>query len=384
MTDHAKLAPSSAARRILCPGSRALEAMFPDAGNEASREGNKAHEVLERFLTHAFTPYFHFSDTSNGGQMIPNEMIEGAEIFFAHVRAETEGFTRMQFGIEDKLTMETIHPEAWGTADYWQYSISNQYNIPRIDVWDYKYGYKAVEVLENWQLIAYAAGVLERLTAMTLPDHSDTTIAMHIVQPRAYHKNGVCRTWKTTLKNLQFYFNQLRNAEHASMQPDAPRTPSPEACKYCKGRHTCDALKKETDEAVVLAAKSNELSPPPDFIGREITSLRRGASMIEARLTGLEEQALATLRKGQRIPGFKIGYTKPYDKWTCSAQEIKLLGDLYGKDLTKPLEVITPKQAIDKGIPAEDIAPYYIQPAGTAKLEVDDINKVAKMFGATK
>ena len=56
-------------------------------------------------------------------------------------------------------------------------------------VTDLKYGYEIVEPFENWQALAYAAGVA------ALPGMVPDKVVITIVQPRAPHRRGPIRTW---------------------------------------------------------------------------------------------------------------------------------------------------------------------------------------------
>ena len=51
LSEHSILSPSSAARRVACPGSRELEARFPESPeSDYAREGEVAHWVLRTLL----------------------------------------------------------------------------------------------------------------------------------------------------------------------------------------------------------------------------------------------------------------------------------------------------------------------------------------------
>lgn len=56
--EHSRLPPSSAARRMACPGSRAMEEQYGrNEESDASREGDLAHELAAWYLTTEFGAY---------------------------------------------------------------------------------------------------------------------------------------------------------------------------------------------------------------------------------------------------------------------------------------------------------------------------------------
>jgi hypothetical protein len=65
--------------------------------------------------------------------------------------------------------------------------------------------------------------------------------------------------------------------------------------------------------------------------------------------------------------------------WTAPASEVIALGNMLGVDVSKP-DVITPKQSIKAGLPAEVVAAYSHAPRGAAELAEDNGHAAAKVF----
>lgn len=82
MTAHARLAPSSAARIVACPGSRKLEAMFPQEETIESREGDAAHWAAAQMLAGVAVS---IGMAASNGVLLTDEMIEGAEMYAEHI-----------------------------------------------------------------------------------------------------------------------------------------------------------------------------------------------------------------------------------------------------------------------------------------------------------
>ena len=74
---HAILAPSSAARRKQCPGSRRMAELFPTEPTPQSIEGDFAHAILAAFLRGEVPP-----------AGATDEMLDGAELFLDHVNSK--------------------------------------------------------------------------------------------------------------------------------------------------------------------------------------------------------------------------------------------------------------------------------------------------------
>ena len=354
MSEHSKLPPSSAARRIACPGSRKLEALYPREQTESAKEGTLAHTVCAELM--------HTNILKIKG--ISDEMLRNCHMYVEYLRSMslTYGTTETRVYIEQRLNMPNIHPECWGTPDAWFVADGV------LHMFDFKYGFGPVEVYENWQMIAYAAGV---------PDEF-TKAVFHIVQPRAPHIDGPIRTWEVELKDLVEYWDMLINAEWEATQP-LPLTKPSTQCVNCQARHACPALQK----TVLNNINTIDLSIPHDLddagLGNELRILHNAAKLLDARITGLEQEALSKLKAGKRVPHYELGEVQSREKWTCDPTN---LGALFDIEVRKPVEIefITPKQAIKAGIPAKVVRKYSETPQGAKKLQPIDEKKIRKMF----
>lgn len=378
MTKHSVLPPSSAARRVACPGSRALEALYPEEQQSPyALEGETAHWLAAKHLNQICGSGFSEDLTQTPHlALVTEEMVDGANLY---VNTIIDVMSKLcpayfpLFHIEEKIDISTIHPECWGTPDCWFHG-SNE-----ICIFDYKFGHGFVEVFENWQLIEYAAGILQILDIADIDRHA-IFVNFYIVQPRSFHHDGPVRHWRISVNNLQGYFEKLRNCELKSMSPAAQCYPNPE-CNYCLGRHACEALQRNTLTAVDVSTSNTPFDLSPREIGNELRYLQRAAELLDARISGLSAQALSLIKKGERIPFFAIEESKGRDRWKVKSEEIKVLGELFGCSLEKPLETVTPKQAIKLGIP-EEIVNSYVEPVrGSLKLVPENLSKVRKIFG---
>lgn len=139
--EHSKMGPSSLAILEHCPGSYWL----PDTSDKtrfaaAALKGTQMHEVLEDYLRdpEKRIKKVH-EDTVASAARSCRKLIEKAE----------------QFGIEDKVNYFDLHPELYGSCDFWSYSKGV------LRVVDYKNGNYPVKAQDNIQLSAYCLFICE-------------------------------------------------------------------------------------------------------------------------------------------------------------------------------------------------------------------------------
>jgi hypothetical protein len=277
--------------------------------------------------------------------------------------------------VERRVAIPYIHESCFGTPDAWSYDRDGA----TLYICDFKFGHGYVDVLENFQLIAYACGILDELG---IDGHADRRITVEfvIVQPRHYSDVGPVRIWRVMASALRPYFNRLQAAAAEALRP-YPRHAVSSECKHCSARHACTALQRAALDACDIAKHVPPVELPADALGLELRILQRAAKMLDARLTGLEELALSTIRRGSIVPGFRLVHGKGRKRWTRPPEEIVAMAKLMDVDVAKSLAAITPAQAVKAGLPAELVDAFAETPQGAAKLEVDDGTLARKVFG---
>jgi len=357
---HAKLSPSGAARRVVCPGSRALEERYPETEDSSySREGHTAHWVAAARLKQE-----NIEMISPNGERVTDDMIDGAQLFFESVSSVRVSLGFPMLYIETPLDISNVHPDCWGTPDAWL--IKNG----ELHLWDYKFGHGYVEVFENWQLLEYAAGVART--------HDIESVTFYIVQPRCYDRRGKVRSWTIDGKRLDGYVAYLRARETLASQDEATCHPSPQ-CKNCRAKHACPALQEYGGQIIDVAASNVPLELKPHEIGHELHFIRQAMATLEGRVLGLEEQAKAMISRGEHVPGFKLEASGGRERWTKSPDEVITLGELMGLKLGKPPETITPAQARKLGLDENILKAYSKVYSGALKLV--EAENARKIFG---
>jgi hypothetical protein len=371
-TGHAILAPSSAHLRAACPGSRKLCALNPETEpSQDSLDGTAAHwAAQELFYGRAIDEGL----IAPNGVMLTEEMVDAAQMFYDDVAATLARYPGARLHVEERVSIASIHAECWGTPDLWAY-------VPgTLLVWDFKYGHRFVEVYENEQLLEYVAGILDSLQINGLLDQQ-TRVIMRIVQPRCYVGGAPVREWAVTASELRPHFNQLRASEAAAMQDDAPTVVN-QHCRDCRGRHQCEALQRAGYAGMDEARSNVPFDLPPAALGVELQYLDRTLKALEARRTGLAEQALAIIKRGQAVPFYSIEQSTGRERWTLPDAEVITMGDLMGVSLSKP-KLITPKQAVKAGMDEATVKALSETPRGELKLVYDDGSKARRIFGVS-
>lgn len=395
---HSILAPSSGARNVQCPLSTVLEQRFPETEtSEASAEGTGAHWVLAEALGGRTVQQ---GDTTPNGLIVTDEMIDGATMAAEDVEFILRCYGRLLSDaiVETPLTIPRVHEQCWGTPDVRAVavgpplgyppgvasSVSNSvfelWSFPAIHlfVWDFKFGHEPVEVYENQQLIDYVCGYA---TELRLPDDQAVVCHLRIVQPRAFHKDGAVREWVVRLSDLRALINRRSNAAHEALSGNARARTGPE-CKHCRARHACKAAQAEALAAADYVKGFQPLELDPGALGLELAILERAEVMLNARLSGLREQALAVMRRGQRVAFHDIERSPGRIVWRRPLAEVKAVGQAMGFELTKE-KLITPKQATELGLDPAIVKSLSGHNPGEAKLVPDNNDKTRRIFGRT-
>jgi hypothetical protein len=354
---HARLAPSSAARRVACPGSRALEEKYPEREDSPhAREGELAHRVAAAAL---------LGDTIDE-LGVTEEMIEGATLY----RGTIEPFGIRWQNIESRVDISIIHPDCWGTPDY---HINHK---DTLYVFDYKFGHGYVEVFENWQLLEYAAG----LVSSQYKSVKMSKITFVIVQPRCYSSAKKVNSWTISVSELRSYFEKLLIQENAAMQSNAQCNPNPE-CSNCRARHACPALQKTTLEYTTMSTPNTSVELTASEVGQELKYLKHAADLLDARITGLEEEAKYKIRQGEAVTNFRLELGNGREYWKASVEDIIETAALFGIDVKKPQEILTPAQVRKQKLPEKILKSLAGYRFGALKLTEVHGNLPRKIFG---
>lgn len=384
--EHAIIQPSGMDRTVRCVGNVQAQQFYPDESNQDSLDGEASHwvgsEILQSYKdpdTPVKLPDFDFLDKpAPNGTIITEEMIDGAEIYVDDVLqvVQADGLTQAMC-VEERIDNDIIHPLNWGTPDM---MIFNQAAL-RLYGWDYKFGRGIHEPKEHWQVMNYMVMKLEQLRVQGI-DTDFITVEIRIVQPRAYHPDGVIRTWVIDAPALESYAETMRAAAIASQQIDPPTRAGP-WCNHCRARPGCKSF-RETNYVISDITQSLHLYDlNPGELATELKGLEPMLDLLQQCVDGLRAQGLAYVNRGVMVPGFARGTGRGKLDWNKPIDQVIAMGEIMQVDLKKPVDIITPTQAIAKKVDEAVILEYAERYSGTARLIHDDGTVAARVFGNT-
>lgn len=397
MGSHSIIAPSSAARRVQCRGSAVMELTHPDTGDKPeAAAGTAAHELAEwmidecrhaRFESPTWAEVAARGKASNGVEFT-REMYDAARIYADDVSSVMratgvfgggQGRDGGHFAIEERTHSPAIHAECWGTLD------ARIYHSPSwtLYLWDFKYGHLPVDAFENWQLIEYASGVMDRMDPQWRDRNEPGAVEFRVVAPRNYDGRGPVRVWRITTHQLLEYEREASRVEHEALGPDPEHRVGP-LCKTCTGRHACATLQRAAYDAAAYADQGGSFDLDDAALGTELLIVQKAIEALEARKDGLQAQAETRIRSGHNVAGWSLRDGKGRARWNDDVTPATLfaIGDGLGVDLRKSPdpEPVTPVQAKQRGIDEAVINAYSYRPHTGMKLVMDNSNEARKVF----
>lgn len=359
-----RLRPSAAAIWVICHAHVQMSERYPETedGVEA-REGTAAHEVWSAQLSTGVRPAV--GATASNGVTITQAMHDGADMVLGVIKA----WGYLPLHVEQQMAIPLVHVANGGTPDFWAYDEKTN----TLYLGDYKYGHAFVDVYLNWQLLNYLAGIEYA--------RPGCKVVFTIVQPRYYHGEGQVRTWRTTVDAISNKFSMLRFAADKALGSDPGAFPGGH-CEFCSGRHACATLQQAGARVTAVSGQMTPFDLPPIAVGHELTRLKLAEKILNARITGLEQQAISMIRSGKRVVNWTVSQKPGRPVWLDGKEsEVIGLGLALGTDLQKKPEPITPTQAIAAGVAKEVIEIYAHRPMGELKLTPFDASDTSKIFG---
>lgn len=377
MDVHARVAPSALHLTVPCPGSLQMQERVPPMPeSDAEAEGTVAHLVAMRRAASAAPCQLGDVIQHNGRPWtVDEDMLDGAALFASAVHPAGR--------FEQTVKIPDI-PDCWGTPDYFYYTgplPKGEY--PFLDVTDYKYGHRPVEVFENLQLAAYAIGVLALLSQAPEPISLGMEVWLRIVQPRAYHTDGPVRVWKTHVAALrEFVASRIVPAVQEALGTN-PRTVAGGHCLNCRARASCETLRYSAATVVDFAGTVEPQELSPAAMGQELRILSAAQALLNARYEGLHAQAENLARAGHAIPWWSLQPGRGSFAWEEDTQDMVMgAAKMMGIDVLKPAALVTPTQAIKQGLAKEVVESFATRRTGKLSLKPDDTTAFRKVFGA--
>lgn len=302
---HAKLSPSAAKRWMTCPGSVAAIASCPvqDTASEAAAEGTAAHALAEILLRERIAlkgqgELLKQWRSEYGDRYDANELRAGV---MPYVDFVTEAWGDLGGRKRARLLLEQrVHviDGVYGTAD--AVIISDKKRI--LHVIDLKFGRGVrVEAEGNPQLRSYALGALRDAEL----EQEIEEVWMTIVQPR-HRGGGHISTAVMTAEDLHDWEEELIIAAGAADDPDAPRVPSEDGCRFCPAAPWCPERAAEIAEVVGLVGDREPaeqvLSYAPSVLGQAMDVVES----VEGWCKAVRRESLRQAGTEEGLPGWRL------------------------------------------------------------------------------
>lgn len=295
-----KPSPSSFHRYTDCPGAFALEQSVP--------EGKSSPEANLGTLVHR-----HLS-----GEKVELDA-EGAQIA-AKCREQYLELAQEIIGTE-QITATLVEERLW-FGDDWSGAID------RIDffgdsalVIDYKTGRNKVEdASANTQTRGYAVLVAENYKAVT-------TVYAAVIQPHT----GAPTVTVYDEQDIAQARQEIEELIAAIKAPDAPRKPSPDACKYCRALAICPEAASETRALATRNPADVPALPDP-----ELGQLLSASNVVEDFIAAIRDEAKVRLKAGREVPGWTL-----IERKGATRTDSKALKARWSELTSEPIPTIT-------------------------------------------
>jgi hypothetical protein len=342
-----------------CPGSVQACADLPDESSKFADEGTAAHFLASECLGRGDEPFSHLGRTilvsRDGAEWLPEgwaagnaassflvdqDMCLAVRDYVDYVRGVSKA-TGGALLVEQRLPISSLTGEsgAHGTADA---VILAEREIIVIDL---KYGRGvAVSAADNEQLQIYA---LAALREFGLAQDFDR-VRMVIHQPRL----GAVSEATLSIDDLADFGERVLEAAGFTQYPDALLNPSEEACRWCRAKATCPALRAEVVElfGAVPAPQAESADVLADCMAK--------VDLIEGWCKAVRAEVETRLLTGKPVRGWKVVQGKKGNrKWSSDADaEAMLKAMRIPHDRMYDYAVISPTSA-EKLAKAEVIGP---------------------------
>lgn len=256
---------SSTERIMACPGSLKLHASMPSETSSFAEEGTALHAAMVYCLNEdmlAGDGTKPLVGMKFGGFAITQDLVDSCidpalkafdDLWLTLERQDGE---IVDYWLEQKVSFPGID-HAFGTADV---VILTPLRVVIVD-WKFGAGV-AVSVVENKQLMFYAAAVEHSTPKKFWPDPADGKDPEHrvdlvIIQPRVVEGASV---WRTTFGDLVNFASDLKVRVDEALFDDNPSLTKGEHCRWCNAIPICPLYK---DVSQMRAAVDNKTNSHP-------------------------------------------------------------------------------------------------------------------------
>ena len=179
----------------------------------------------------------------------------------------------------------------------------------------------------NTQIAQYGAGFLFEDNALVDPASIDA-VELVIIQPRAFHEDGMVREYEMTPTQLSGHLTLLNDAVAVGLRPDAPLNPGIDQCRFCDANTTCPAREAAALQAVgstfqqIEQIKAPLLPQPVGLDTARLAYIRLHAPMLRKWLNDVDKHCEELARVGHEIQGAKLVEASAKRTWFGNEAEL--------------------------------------------------------------
>jgi hypothetical protein len=320
---HSKWSASGFESIMLCPGKKVLEQGKPDNTSQYAAEGTAAHQVLTWELQEErpATAYIGRVIEADGFVFEVDQDMAGHVqvcVDYANDLKGDDGTIFADIRVNYSSYLGVAEQEAWGTADV------IVCRGTEVIVVDFKYGMGVeVDAERNPQMSLYGLGALQAYHGLVADFE---TVRMAISQPRIKRAPS---EWDCSVEELEGWgrstarsaVNTCINAMEtvdAQVWEETVLRPAEKACKFCRAKATCPALRAEVASTVAFAAPAT----PDEFADIRVAEVTdslvehskaewlaaflTNVDLIEDWCKAIRAETERRLLAGDNVPGFKL------------------------------------------------------------------------------
>jgi len=280
-------------RIVRCNGSYWQPPSEVPDNNEQSddrREGIAAHWVAMEVIAGRASDAIEFVDRrAENGVFVTVDMIEAVEPFIVDVQSRN-AVAHVEETVNFQLSPSVLILCRLDLATY-------EFATGTLTVDDYKHGYRIVEPVDNWQLVAGAMGWI--IKNQIKPNRID----LNIHQPRPHHADGKKRSWE---------FESYEKFEQAYMRMAwalanvTDDTFSGEHCYECPARAACTTARRAGYNTIDLAGKAFNDKLTNAELSNELIAVQRGKAALKELEKAYEELLTHRINSGQVVPDWFV------------------------------------------------------------------------------
>ncbi len=322
-------------------------------------EGNAAHWLIEQVCKQTHTLDELVDRKAFNGVYITAEMIEHVTAFLAANKPTALIECDTSYGDGQRYQIN-------GRADRIAYVEETQ----TLYVDDFKYGWSIVEPAENWTLLSHVFGWLFRNH-----DTAVQSVVLRIFQPRPHHPLGHVREKSYAIHEIRSMWERLYNI----LLNPLNELNTGKHCRNCPAMASCPASIKAQMNAVDVSETPYVSDIDNKNLGFILDQFDRSIKLLEQGKKAYTELALHRLKKGEIIPNYFPEKSQTNRQWKkgITPETMKILT---GVEISDKPKLITPAQAIRKGISEETVNLFCERHDKTVTLTRMDADTAAKKF----